>query len=93
MRLIDFSLFHDHKHAHVVNFSSDFDIVLLGVGCLSQGEGGTYDRKEREKIYRKKNNVRKCPSLQVPGFVIPNRRNRTHTYLYIFPQQGGSHIQ
>ena len=31
----------------VVNFSSDFDIFfLLGVGCLSQGEGGTFDRKE-----------------------------------------------
>ena len=49
MRLIDFSLFRDHERAPVVNFSSDFDIVLLGVGCLSQGEGGTFDGKKIER--------------------------------------------
>ena len=52
MRLIDFSPFLDHKRAPVVNFfSSDFDIVLLGVGCLSQGKGGTFDRRNRIHMY------------------------------------------
>ena len=51
-------------------------LLILGLGCLSQGEGGA-----KVEIFEVK---RESLTVQVPGVLIPSRHSRIPTFVPVF---------
>ena len=51
-------------------------LLILGLGCLSQGEGGA-----KREIFEVK---RESLTIQVPGVLIPSRHSQIPAFVLVF---------